>query len=387
MFKKIVIALIIVITSWNIFSVVASHWSSYSSHDYWQRFPSLKQSYLDSQYVNKRPKGWIPDESALSYAGGALIQGVNPVLIIADTPPLGKYLIGMSAIVFDNEHIVSLLFGIASLVFIFFLGKQIFKTTFFALLIPSLVSFEPIFKNQLIYTPLLDTIQLVFMLGSFYFFNKAIKSKRKILFFLLANVFLGLFISTKFYITGVTIFGAEFLVLLLHKDASKIKKYLLTFPISVIILFLSYFRIFAYGYSLRSFFGIQKYIFLYHKSQLILPFSIWPLLLFDRWYVWFGNKPFITDSQWSFTWPILMIGSLLVIFLYIWKKINHIITVEVLMIWVVLYILFFSFGQIASRYLVIYIPVLYLIFGFGVEKLIINNAKIAKYKGFKDLIS
>lgn len=379
MFKKIIFAIIIILTLYNVGSVVVSHWSEYSSHNYWQRFPQIKQSYLDSQYVNKHPKGWIPDEGALSYAGGALIQGINPVLVIADTPPLGKYLIGLSAVLFDNEHMVSLLFGLASLVFLFLLGRQIFKTTFFALLIPCVLSFEPIFKNQLIYTPLLDIMQLVFLLGSFYFFNKGFATKKTFMYFLLANIFLGLFISTKFYITGTTIIGAEVLVLLSHRSLGKGIRYLLTLPSAILVLFLSYIRIFAYGYSLKSLFGIQKYIFLYHKSQLILPFSIWPLLLFDRWYVWFGTKPVITDAQWSITWPIITIGSFIIILLYLFKKIAHKAMVEVMMLWIILYILFFSFGQITSRYLVIYIPVLYLVFGFGVEQVIMKNSHIAKW--------
>lgn len=369
MWEKIIIGFLLLVTAMNVASVVTAHWSMYSSHDYWQRFPTLKQSYLDSQYVNKHPKGWIPDEVALSYAGGALIKGVNPVLIIADTPPLGKYLIGFSAVLFSNEHVVSLVFAIISLVFLVLIGRQLFTFSFVPFLIPVLLTFEPIFKNQLIYTPLLDIIQLAFLLGAFYFFNKGIVSKKVIVMFVTASIFLGFFIATKFFATGITILLAWLVVLILHKQKRQLISLMATIPLSVLVLFASYIRIFAFGYSLRSLFGIQKYIFLYHKSQLILPFSIWPLLLINRWYVWFGDKPFIHDTQWFFTWPVLTVGSFITIGFYVFGKITKNIPIEPLMVWVVCYILFFSFGQITSRYLVIYIPVLYLTTAFGIEKL------------------
>lgn len=373
--KSAFIVLLILITFYNIGSVVVSSWPSYSSHDYWQRFPSLKQSYLDSQYANKHSKAWIPDQIALAYAGGAFVRGVNPVLIIADTPPLGKYLIGFSAVLFDNEYVTSLFFCILSLFILYLLGKEVFKSTQIALLAPVFLSFEPIFKNQLVYSPLLDNIQLAFLLGSFYFFDRVLSNKKVFLNFLVANVFLGLFISTKFYITGITIIMAQLLVLLVRRGYFKILLYFLTLPISIFILFLTYIRIFAFGYSLRSLFGIQKYIFLYHKSQLILPFSIWPLLLLNRWYVWFGNKMVITDSQWQITWPIITIISLITIFFYLLKKLPRNINVEVLMAWSIFYILFFSFGQITSRYLIIYIPVLYIISVYGLKELTIALKK------------
>lgn len=379
MFKKAIIILIILITVGNVGIVVFQQKSLYFSHTFWQQFPNYKQIYVNSQYVSKHPSAIIPDETALSYAGAALIRGVNPVLIIADTPPLGKYLIGISEVLFNNPAIISLIFAVLSLILLYLVGKQIFQITLTALLVPCFLSFEPIFKNQLVYAPLLDNIQLVFLLAGFYFFNKGLVSKKVFFNFSFAMVSLGFFISTKFFITGLPIVAAYLLTLLLHKDVRRFFYLFIMTPLSLAVLFLSYFRIFAFGYSLRSLFGIQKYIFLYHKSQLILPFSIWPLLLFNKWYVWFGTKPVISDSQWSITWPILTLGSSLVILLYLLRKIKHTSTIEVLMAWLVFYILLFSFGQITSRYLVIYIPVLYLVSFYGIERGVMKNSFFAKW--------
>ena len=256
--KLLIFFLFILVIFFNVSSVVLQQKAKYFSSDYWQRFPVLEKTYLSSQYVNKHPAGWLPDEVIESYAGGAFIRGINPVYVLPDTPPLGKYLIGLSALIFNNENIIILLSGVLSLILLYFLSQQVFNNRLLAILPPLFLSFEPIFKNQLIYIPLLDLFQLVFLLFSFIFFNKALTSKKSFLFLFLANVFVGFFISTKFFITGGIIVAAFFAVLLLKRDKKRLLQFILTLPISVIILLLSYIRVFAFGYTFNKFLGIQK---------------------------------------------------------------------------------------------------------------------------------
>lgn len=357
----------IAIILFNIGGVVFQNLGKYTSSDFWKRFPTLKQTYLDSQYVNKHPKEWIPDEVVNTFAGASYVKGVSPVLIAPDTPPVGRYLIGLSVLLFNNENIITLLCGFLSLFLLYLLGTQIFPKKLLALLPPVLLSFEMIFKNQFIYTPLLDIMQLVFLLGSLYSFNKGLMAKRKYLFsFIIASIFLGLFISTKFYITGLTIIGAWYIVLFLRKEKKRIVYLTLTLPIAIAILLISYIQVLFTGYQLSKFLGIQKYVFFYHKSQLILPFSIWDLLLFNKWHVWFGNKPVISDTQWSITWPVITIISLATVLIYMLRRVKRCKPIEVAMAWIIFYLLFFSFGQISSRYFVILIPILYVVAVFGV---------------------
>ncbi len=355
--------LLVLIIVFNVGSVLWQNRQLYT-YNYWSNFPKLEKIFLNSQYVNKHPV-WIRDEVAFSYAGGKLIKGTNPVLVVPDAPPLGKYIIGLSTIIFNNAGVFVALSGILSLVLLYFLSLQIYGSRTLSLLPPLFVSFEQIFKNQFIYTPLLDLFQLLFLLCGFLFFNKALRSKNSLFLFLLSNIFLGLFISTKFFVTGLVIVAAYYLVLFLSKEKKRIIQYSLSLPVAIFILLFSYVRVFAFGYNIHAFLGIQKWVFLYHKSFLILPFSIWPLLLFNQWHVWFGNKPVISDSQWSITWPFITSISLIVIIFYIFKKIPHNKNIEVLMIWSIFYLLFFSVGEITSRYFVILIPVLYVISIYG----------------------
>jgi hypothetical protein len=255
------------------------------------------------------------------------------------------------------------------LILLFFLSLQVFNNKLLALLPPLFLSFEPIFKNQLVYSPLMDIFQIVFLLCLFLFFNKGLTGKKSLILFSLSNLFLGLFIATKFFITGFTIIAAWYIVLLFARDKRKIINLTLTLPISLFILLLSYARVFAFGYTFNKFLGIQKWVFLYHKSFIILPFSTWPLLLFNRWYVWFGNKPVITDGQWIITWPILTILSAATILLYVLKKIPRNKNIEILMAWSVVYMGFLSLGEASSRYFVILIPILYIVALFGVGQI------------------
>lgn len=376
--KRFIFLALLGIIVFNVGSTVWNLREKYFSSNYWQRFPALEKSYLGSQYVNKHPVGWVPDEAIQAYAGGAFIRGMNPIYVLPDTPPLGKYLIGFSALIFNNENAVILLCSIMSLVLLYVLGLQIFNSKLLALISPFFLSFEPFFKNQLVFAPLLDIIQLVFLLSAFIFFNRALNSKKSLLFFFLANVFVGFFISTKFFITGVVIEAAFYLVLLMKKDKKRLLELTLTVPIAVTILLLSYIRVLLLGYPFMKFLGIQKWIFLYHKSQLILPFSIWSLVLFNKWYVWYGSKPIISDPQWLITWPTVTLLTISTTILGIIKKIKLSENMLVLISYSILYFAFFSFGQISSRYLVILIPVLYVISVYGISQLVVvtRNKKL-----------
>lgn len=364
-----------------IFNILGLAWQQkdkYFSSNYWERFPSLKNAYYNSIYANKKGS-WFPDETIYAFNGGALIRGENPILISPEVPPTGKYLIGFSALVFNNENIICMLSSLVSLIILFLLGKQIFSSTFVALLPPTLLSSEPIFLNQLIYTPLLDIIQLMFLLLSFYSFNKALKSKKHILaLFLLTNLFFGLFISTKFFGLGITVVLAFFIVLLLNNNKKRLKLFIITLPFSVFVLLVSYIRVLILGYPINKFLGIQKWVFLYNQGHLHMPFSIWPLLFLNKWYVWWGNDKILSDPQWRITWPIIGALTIAAILLYLLRKIPKKKEVEVLMAWAFFYFLVLSFADTSARYFVILIPVMYLIAVFTVlslMKLIIKKTK------------
>jgi hypothetical protein len=404
---QILNGLLIIILLVATLSIFFENYSRYSKFDYWQRYPELEKKFLSSQYVNENPVGWLPDEVVYAYAGGALIQGANPILILPEVSTLGKYLIGLSAVWFGNENILIMLAcGILAIIAMIVLGHQIFQNYTLALISPVLLSFEPLFRNQFKYVPHMDIAQMCFLLWSIVFFNRALQRKSALVWLTLSVVMIGLFISTKFYISGSTIIVAMSIVLILNKQWRLFVKFLLLLPLAILILLFSYIRVFAFGYELRPFLGIQRWIFEYHTGKVDNIGSVWPLIYLNQWYVWWGDEPVLKESQWRWSWPItttLTIGVSMILafnntmsarFMKRWQKksatagssdmtstVDHRLTlskrlsvtwnklssrvadnrpVHICAIFAVVYLLFLSAGQTTARYLVILQPVLYI---------------------------
>jgi hypothetical protein len=356
---------LLAIIIFNVFSVIYSQREKFLASNYWQEFPKIKKVFYDSVYKNKDGE-FISDTTVYSYAAGSLARGESPILENPEVPPFGKYLIALSIIVFNNPHVVIAFFAISVLILMYLVGKQILDSTSLALVPPFILSFEPMFKNQIIVTPLLDIIQAAFLLAIFYFFNKSREKTRPILYSFLTVLFFGFFISTKFFGTGVSVVGALFLSLLIHKEWKLIKYYVLLLPISVLILLASYTRVLLDGYPMNRFFGIQKWVFLYNKGHVREPLSIWPLLLINKWYTG-GIVSF--DPQWLITWPlatIISIGTLIIGFVK--RKIKP--QAEILIFWAAFYMMLMSLVDATARYFVILMPVLYIIATYGIVEFI-----------------
>lgn len=376
--KVFTVILLLGTVFFNIGNVLFQQKDKYLSHTYWQRYPGLKSNYYNSIYANKKGN-WVPDEVLYAFNGGALITGVSPILVNPEVPPVGKYLIGISAVVFNNENIIIVISAVVSLFILFLLGKQVFSSSLVALIPLALVSSEPIFLNQLIYTPLLDIIHLQFLLLTLYFFNCSFKHKKHtVLFFLLSSLSLGLFIATKFFAVGVTIVAACFVVLVLRRDMYRLKRFILTFPLAVFILFFSYIRVLIIGYPFNKFLGIQKWVLWYNQGHVRSLFSMWPLLLLNKWYASWNHGRVLSDSQWRITWPIITICSLSLIVTEFYKRFPSKPELQVLMAWVMSYCIFLSIGDASARYFVILIPLLYILSVYFLEAIVLKIMKTRK---------
>jgi hypothetical protein len=253
-----------------------------------------------------------------------------------------------------------------------------------------MMSFEPLFKNQFVRTPLLDIMHLTFMLASFYFFIRAVKAEKKsLLYFLTASLFLGGFISTKFFGVGISIIAAWFISVILYKNKKHFLYLSLTLPFSILLLLLTYIRVLFTDYPLSQFLGIQKWIFLYNKGHIQNAFTVWPLLLFNRWHTWWGDRAILSDAQWSILWPIATIVTFLTIVFYAVGKIPRKRGMEMIMAWIVFYLALLSLSDATVRYFLILLPMLYLVSVYGVESIfnkylmgekISSNNKITKRK-------
>ena len=145
--------------------------------------------------------------------------------------------------------------------------------------------------------------------------------------------------------------------------------FLLSLPLSLVVLIASYTKTIQEGYSVLQVFSIQKYIFYYHQSKLMIYFSFWDLIMFNKWHTWWGDKRIITDSEWFILWPISILLSVLHIISALIKKINPGDCEKVIILWVICYCVLLSIGFSTTRYFLALTPFLYIIATSFVVKL------------------
>lgn len=329
---------------------------------YANQYESFKKAYYTSQYIQKKDPGIIPDQTLESFAGGVFLKGINPISIIHDQPPLGRYILSLSILIFDNPNTIMVLLSFLSGLGVFLIGKLIIKNTLLLLIPLAIFINEPLFLNKFYNSPLLEPIQLPFIIFSLYFFTLGIIKKRYLKWFILSSIMLGFVISIRFFVLGIVlILSMVSFFLIKKKFDKKFIIFFLTLPITLIILLLSYTKTIQSGSSILHILGIQKYIYDYHRIQISLPFSFWDLILFNRWHTWWGAKEIVSDEHWILLWPISIILNAFFVFLGIIKKISISAEEIIIILWIIFYCVFLSVGDTSTRYFAPLLPFTYIV--------------------------
>lgn len=332
------------------------------SKGYSKIYNYLESSYYSSQYVKKENPGIMPDDTFEAFVGGAFLRGVNPINIVHEHPPMGRYIIAFSILLFDNAHTFILPLLALSLIACFLIAKIVIKNSLLALIPVAIFSNDPLFISKLQYSPLLESIQLPFILLSLYFFIRGIKDEKSFRWFALASLMVGFVISIRFFILGMTLFCAMFLYFIIKKGFNKQFIYfVISTPISLIVLFVSYTKTMLDGYSLWQILGIQKYLFYYHQTKLGNSFSFWDLILFNRWHTWWGDRSIIHDNTWFIAWPIAIFSTFSFLIASFMKIVRMKEGEKFLSIWVLVYCGLLSIGNSTTRYFLPLVPVLYIL--------------------------
>lgn len=325
-----------------IFSYSKEYLTPYNSK-YW------KERYMQSQWVDPLSKNSIGDDGLYAYAAWEYIHGKDPTLINAEMPFLGKYILGLTILIFHNQNIFALIIGVSVLFTLYLLNLKIFKDSLLAAIPVVIFSFEPLFYEQL-RAPFLDLLQLLFLILTFYF------AARKN--FIISSIFLGCFASTKFPFLSVLPAWSIIGYLFITKQKKQVVLYCLTLTISAVIYIATYLQYFLLGNSFISFLKVQKYILNFYASGAKAPFigTIFPMIFNGTWFTHFSTQEYV--SEWTVVWPVALLFSFAAC-LYLIKR--NISTISILLIWVILYLLFLSFTPPFPRYLLLLLPFLYTI--------------------------
>ncbi len=334
-----------------------------------------EKKYNNSQYVIPQSKNPISDEQLLSYAGYRYATGLNPVLINSDHPPLGKYLIGWTTLLTGNNRIVSLVFALGNIIIlsaiIYFLTRSLTLVSVGVFLL----SLDTMFIDQIIHSPILDIIQVFFLLLYFFIFITWLKKPdfKKLA---LSGIILGCFASVKLYFPVFVVLAACFILLLLLKKSWKTLTIYLTATGSLAFTtyMATYWQFFMSGSNIRSFFGTQKWIFLFWKDNSVQGSKfigdVFTLVLFNQWKVWWGDKPYIQFERWSPLWPVFFLAGIIISFYVMIKFIQRKKTepaMILLSLWTILFTVYLSFLPISPRYLLMLFFPIYILITLMIE--------------------
>jgi len=321
------------------------------------KFDSKKyeKKYYESQWAVPNSQKPISDETLYTYAGYKYITGTNPILVNPEAPPLGKYLIGLSIIFFNNQSVINIIIGIACLALVYHIIYLITSSFFYSSLGVFFTSINTLFTDQLIHTPQLEIFQLFFLLLITICLMQYQKKKYTLL-LLFVGILLGCFFSIKAFILHLLLATIWLCLYFISLNKAINKKVILSigfvFSIAFIIFTTSYFNYFLQNGTLRGFLGVQKWITLFYHDSKINIFKILgsyiPLILFNKWRFWSEGYPLTSYSSWSILWPIIYIFG---IYSTLMLKQNQL--TRSLILFVGTYSLFLFFIPVFPRYLLL----------------------------------
>ena len=246
---------------------------------------------------------------------------------------------------------------------IYFLTSSITHNSEISFSVVLAAMFEHLFTDQLRVAPLLDIIQMPFIIFAVLFSIASIE-KKKPQFLLIAYVLFAMAMMVKVWLIGaVFVIPVSLYVAFMKRDY--IPYIVLGFGITLGITLLCYARLFYDNYSVMQILKVQKWLYWYQAGKQNRLFTIWPLIFLNRWYVWWGDTPISKDPNWSLSWPVVIGGALgAVIHACVTVFKNTGTGLQMLLLCVVSYSIFLSFGQASARYLLLLLPFCYALCGW-----------------------
>ncbi|PIY72320.1 hypothetical protein COY87_01580 [Candidatus Roizmanbacteria bacterium CG_4_10_14_0_8_um_filter_33_9] len=322
-------------------------------------FKEYEKKYYESQWAIPNSKKPISDETLYTYAGYKYINGTNPILINPEAPPLGKYLIGLSILLFNSQETINILVGLFCLVLIYKIIFTVTSSVFYSIIGVFFTSINTLFIDQLIHTPQLEIFQLLFILLIFICVIQYQKNKN-VSWIIYIGILLGCFFSIKAFFLHFSLallwLGIYFFTLNKSKNKKNLFSFVIIITIALIVFTLTYFNYFFHNGTLRGFLGVQKWIMLFYQDSKIETLKIMggyiSLIFFNKWRFWSNGYPLISYDSWSILWPFIYILGIYSV--YILKK--HQLLLSIIS-FIGAYSLFLFFIPVFPRYLLLlFIP-------------------------------
>jgi len=279
---------------------------------YFSRFDEAywKDKYEHSQWKLPLSIRTIGDDGLYLYEGYRLIRGGDPTTINAEMPPLGKYLIGATILIFHNAFVYGMWTMILLLLCMFVLARRMFRHTLPALVLTVLLATDPLITSQYALT-MLDGIQammlMVFLIALFHLSRVA--KKNQILVVIASGIVLGLFSQTKTPILTPIVAACSLAYMwITTKKPTHLLWFLFFAATGYLLPYLSYF---LQGHTLLEWLNVQKWMASFYLRGTITATwgSVVTTLVAGRFQNIF-SRGWETAPQWSPTWGLLFFAAI-----------------------------------------------------------------------------
>ena len=236
------------------------------------------QSRLSSIEKGETPsvENLVFDPELYALAGWLYIHGVPPSEFNFEHPPLAKFFIGISEVLFHSPTSMNAFFGLATLLVVYLLSIRLFGKTFFALIPVYMLSLEKLFLGAA-RTSTLDIYSAFFISLSVLMFLYTVKNPKL---FPALSLVIGLGVACKWEVAFVILAFITFL--LLDRAWMKLGYFMASLPLALLTYAMAYTTYFLSGHSFLEFLALQISIYKFYSMGSMYTggaLMIWRILL------------------------------------------------------------------------------------------------------------
>ncbi len=329
----------------------------------------LRDLYDHSQWTIAKSVRSISDGDLYQVAGYDFIHTSKFFSINPEVPVLSKYLFGYSITFFGNAYLIGFISYLLSLVLLFFIAIKLLsiKQSLYAVI---LYAMDPLVASNA-GAALLDLPQLVFLLLHIFamltLYQKNTKPFVKIIMLALASISLGGFISFKFGWLGLVILASDAFLLW------KMKKlwHVVIIGGGMGLFYVStYIQYFLQGHSILDFLKVQKWVVIFYLQSGAPhnPLNEIATIFFGFNKGWSIGDVWTRVPEWTLLWPTYAASVIIIAKNYIKKKIILRWEIEYLTVLAILLFICYLYIPFFTRYLILFLPLLILIFVTTIPK-------------------
>jgi hypothetical protein len=266
----------------------------------------ISELYGKSQYVmGQKSVGGIGDDGLYAFAGYYYtVQGGDVSAVNFEHPPLGKYLIGISEILFGNENVINILYFALLLWCTYALGTYVSRRPLVGSFAALLVATNPLFLDHLIRSQLDLPFTLFSTVGLYSFLLSKGQSK----WYILSMVAWGAAFSTRFFPLFPVIWVYLGIVTIVRHRVH-LRTFISSSVFVPLVYLITHVSFFFYHPSFIEFLRHKKWMLAWFSGSVVNPGNILDSVFTGRYQDTSGVMR--TDDHWTALLPIVVLVSLI----------------------------------------------------------------------------